>query len=149
MSKFATGVAVVTTVDNASQGVGITVNSFNSVSLDPLLVLYILDKKATRYSKFIDQKYFTVNVLSQSQKEISQIFTVNQAVDWVKIGRKESLINSCPIINDVTAYFDCELYKVYDGGDHSIILGKVLDSRSFDVEPLIYHDRNYKAVSKI
>ena len=145
MSKFATGVAIVTSVFE-KQKIGITINSFNSVALEPPLILFSLEKKSARYEKFINQQNFTVNILSQSQRNLSELFAWNKVIDWERIGYRNSDINGCPILEDVTSYFECSLHDIFEGGDHSIIIGKVESSKAFDLDPLIYHDGAYKKI---
>jgi flavin reductase (DIM6/NTAB) family NADH-FMN oxidoreductase RutF len=143
MANFVTGITVITTTFE-DKPIGITVNSFNSVSLEPSLILFSLEKKSARYAKFINQKFFTVNILSESQKNLSELFAWHKEVDWKIIKWHHSKNNDCPILDNCSAYLDCEIYQIHEGGDHSIIVAKVINSEALDFDPLIYHRRKYK-----
>ena len=145
MSKFATGVVVVTAIFEQEK-IGITINSFNSVSLEPKLILYSLEKKSARYYKFIDQQYFVINILAENQKEISESFAGKEMLNWDLISDLNSKFNSVPILNGVAAYFACKLHSIFDGGDHSIIVAEVLNTESWDRKPLVYHEACYKNI---
>ena len=134
---FATGVAVVTTVDDRGNAVGITVSSFNSVSLDPPLVLWSIDLDARSYDTFINAEGFAVNVLSAEQKDVCERFATRgtdkfRGIDW-KTGE-----NGVPILPEYAAVFVCETENVLDGGDHKIIIGRVVDFEDRETEPLIF-----------
>lgn len=121
---FLTGVTVVTTVDDAGAPVGFTANSFTSVSLDPPLLLVCLAKTSRNYATLTKAKGFGVNILSESQKDVSNIFARPvedrfAAVDW-RLGPYGS-----PVFAGVAAWFDCATHDVVDAGDHVILIGRV------------------------
>ncbi len=125
---FLTGVTVVTTVDNAGAPIGFTANSFTSVSLDPPLLLVCLAKTSRNYATLTSAKGFGVNILSESQKDVSNTFARPvedrfAAVDW-RPGPYGS-----PVFANVAAWFDCATHEVVDAGDHVILIGRV---ESFD-----------------
>jgi flavin reductase (DIM6/NTAB) family NADH-FMN oxidoreductase RutF len=145
MAKLPTGITILTIADHAGK-MGITLSTFNSLSLDPLLVMFTLKVKSARYQRIVESEYFTLNILSEHQEELSKLFACNQEVDWGALELRVSKKIGCPIIKDVSAFFVCKLYKIYEGGDHSIIIGRVIDAESFDKKPLVYHDRQYKKI---
>ena len=121
--QYATGVAVIT-VRTGDVQAGLTVNSFSSVSLDPPLVQFSLDRKASMFSLFEECQNFAVNVLSRSQQSLSNMFAVrHDAFEEVTYSIGAS---GCPVFEDCVAHIECEKYAVYEGGDHIIILGRVL-----------------------
>ena len=142
LSCFATGVAVVTTLDAGGNKVGMTISSFNSVSLDPPLVLWSIANDAYSYSVFTDAKYFAVNVLSMHQDHLSSRFAQKgedkfQGLDC-RIG-----INGVPVLPDYAACFECSTENIFDGGDHKIIVGRVLKLDDRESDPLIFYRGRY------
>ena len=142
--QFATGVTVVTTVSSDGKPIGITVNSFSSVSLEPALVSWSLDSKAQRYQEFSAAEYFSISVLSADQEKISNLFAERSWDDsafddaeWYKG------LNEVPQINGVSARFHCKTANLYEGGDHLIIVAKVLDYECEAQAPLIFCQGQY------
>lgn len=128
---FMTGVTVVTTRTEAGDPLGFTANSFTSVSLDPPLVLVCLANRSNNYDAFSKGRGFAVNILSEGQKEISNTFARPSddrfaAVDW------QDGPHGGPIIDGVSAWFDCSLFKTVEAGDHVILVGKI---EGFDANP--------------
>lgn len=145
---FATGVTVVTYVDNIGKNHGITINSFASLSLDPPLILFNLAKDSNNYDIFKTATKFTVNILSELQLNISKHFAFAKADKWQNI---EFLIgkNNCPILDGIVAYIECDLKEQYDGGDHTIIIGEVTNLKKLaDTKPLIYFHGKYNNLNQ-
>lgn len=139
---FATGVAVITTVDVAGNAVGITVNSFNSVSLDPPLVLWSVAEDAGSYETFVNARHFAVNVLSVNQQDVCERFAKSgtdkfDGLDYRKV------IEDVPVLPQYSAVFVCETENVFDGGDHKIIVGRVLEFEDRKTDPLIFYRGHY------
>jgi len=133
LGGFATGVCVITTPDPDHVGghvVGITANSFSSVSLEPPLVQWCLDLKAHRYEVFAKTPRFGINVLGGTQAVLSRRFAKENA----HIRPEEGLIEAAhPLrLKDTLAFLDCELYDSRVVGDHLVIIGKVM---AFDHVP--------------
>jgi len=143
--QFATGVAVIT-VQVGDRMAGLTVNSFSSVSLDPPLIQFSLDRKASVFSLFEDCGHFAVNVLSRSQQPLSNMFAVrHDAFEEVTFSCGAS---GCPLFDESVAHMECEKYAVYDGGDHVIILGRVLHlGCTPSREPLLFFRGTYGSFS--
>ena len=146
MRNYATGVTVITTLNNAQQNVGITINSFTSVSLDPLLVLFCLKKKCYAHSSFIEKNDFTINILSKIQQNVAMLFTKPTSEKWsaAQHDHKHATTKSATI-KDCLAFIECKAHKIYDGGDHDIIIGKVINlhDNPSQHEALIYHQGNF------
>lgn len=138
LGHFATGVAVVTTLDALGNKVGITVSSFNSVSLDPPLVLWSVGKDSQSYVVFTETKHFAVHVLAAHQRELVSRFAQNGEDKFDKLDCREG-INGIPILPDFAACFECSTEHIYPGGDHRIIVGRVLRFAERNADPLIIH----------
>lgn len=143
LGRFATGVTVATCATRDGQRIGVTVNSFTSVSLDPPLVLFCLRKEARSLAAFQAAGAFVVNVLSRAQRDLSIRFA-GDATDWDGVAY-ETMVTGAPAFPDGLAAFDCRLEAVYPGGDHVILLGRVVAFASA-VEggtPLLYDRGRY------
>ena len=140
---FATGVTVVTCLSNGVPA-GLTVNSFTSVSLDPPLLLVCIAKRAATAEALITASHFAINVLQTGQQPASIRFSTRDedrfgATPWA-CGEA-----GAPILKDSLGVFECERYAVYDGGDHDILVGRVVKA-SFDagLDPLLYFRGRYR-----
>ncbi len=123
--RFATGVTVVTT-GSEDGPVGITANSFSSVSLEPPLVLWMPDKGSRRFRYFEAAEHYAIHVLSHEQAEICSGFARNaQAFDQLTY-RTDA--NGVPLIENCLARFECRRHAAYEGGDHLIVLGEVVQA---------------------
>ena len=137
LGMFSTGITIVTTVDDNKNPIGMTVNSFASVSLNPQLVLWSIDKKQPSYDIFLNANGYAVNILSKNQKDLclkfsSPIENKFDNVDW------NFSKNGHPIISETLAWFDCVKWNYYDGGDHKILVGEVISHHHKENEPLLY-----------
>lgn len=135
LGRFGTGVTVVTV--NSDEGpIGMTANSFSSVSMDPPLVLWSPSKKSRRYPHFAKSEYFAIHILAASQKNICDGFAKSADsfanTDWALND------SGVPIINQCLACFECRQTALHDGGDHSIMVGEVLRASYCDGEPLLF-----------
>ncbi|RZV33442.1 MAG: flavin reductase [Chromatiales bacterium] len=138
LSCFATGVAVVTTNDENNEPVGMTVSSFNSVSLDPPLVLWSIANDAQCYDSFMKAEYFAVNVLTMEQQDLSSRFATRGIDKFDGLGYREGL-HGAPILPEYAACFECGTEYRYEGGDHKIIVGRVLHLEDRETDPLIFY----------
>ena len=136
LGAFATGVTVVTTMTPAGP-VGITANSFASVSLDPPLILWSPAKASGRFATFRDAPGFAVHVLQAGQQALSDRFTRSRdafaGLDWALSAQGHPALAGC------LARFDCATHAQHDAGDHLVILGQVLDVVRLDGDPLVFH----------
>lgn len=142
LGNFATGVTVITAQDNQNNKVGVTANSFNSVSLDPPLVLWSLVKSSSSYKVFEQAKHFAVNVLAADQIDISNHFAKPSDDKFAGIEFDLGVGNS-PILRNTTACFQCEQHQIIDGGDHWIMIGKVVSFEHVGSNPLLYVQGSY------
>ncbi len=144
---FATGVTIITTVDSAGQNVGLTANSFNSVSLDPPMVLWSLAKTSMSLSAFKDAEYFAVHVLGADQEPLSNLFATRGADKFAGIQLEHGL-GGTPLLPGCSARFQCRTAFAYDGGDHEIFVGEVLDFEDFKRTPLVFQGGKYALAIK-
>jgi len=149
LGRFATGVAVVTTAVEGSLH-GITVNSLTSVSLDPLLVLVCIERRARAHAEIERARRFGVNFLRHDQEAISRLFAASSAPEEgrlrgvpFRIGR-----HGTPILEDRLAHLECDVSERFSGGDHSIFLGSVLGGDlAASARPLIYFQGRYRTLA--
>ncbi|MBP6115915.1 MAG: flavin reductase family protein [Neisseriaceae bacterium] len=145
LGNFATGVTVVTAQDDAGNKVGVTANSFNSVSLEPALVLWSIDKKSSSHEVFDRASHFAVNILAGDQIGLSNNFARPKEDKFADVAYHEGAGRSL-LLADCAAHFECELYQQIDAGDHFILIGKVVAFSDFGRAPLLYHQGAYSAV---
>ena len=145
MGHFATGVTIITTVSKSGQLFGLTANAFTSVSLDPPLLLISVDKKAESYPCFEESKVFTVNILSDSQEALSRKFAVSGGNKFEGVAYHMGA-NGVPIILGTVGYIECRVYATYDGGDHSIYLGEILEAEASEGKPLMFFRGGYRTI---
>lgn len=147
LGEFATGVAAVTTMVGENAPIGITVNSFSSVSLDPPLVLWCLDKKSDTLDVFEACSGFTINVLNGQQQDLSDRLARpgDHGLDGIATTQG---MNGAPSIDGALASFECAVEARYDAGDHIIMIGRVMAFHQSDEEaPLLYHRGAYCALA--
>jgi flavin reductase (DIM6/NTAB) family NADH-FMN oxidoreductase RutF len=144
MSRFATGVTVVTTAVG-KQRFGITVNAFCSVSLDPPLVLICIEHGSYVHDAVIDSGVFAVNFLSSEQEQLSVCFAGNSVERHRNFCgvTSHTVATGAPIFDDCLGFVDCRVVATYPGGDHTIILGQVEAQDALEGEPLLYFRSHY------
>ena len=145
LGNFATGVTVVTAADASGRKVGVTANSFNSVSLDPPLILWSIDKRSTSHAVFEAATHFAVNVLAADQIDLSNNFARPREDRFAEI-EYQAGAGGAPVLADCSARFECEKYQQVDGGDHWIMIGKVVAFDDCGRSPLLYHQGAYSMV---
>jgi flavin reductase (DIM6/NTAB) family NADH-FMN oxidoreductase RutF len=146
MGHFATGVTVVTTRAQNGRFYGLTANALTSVSLAPPLLLVCVDKKAESYPYFAESKVFTVNILSAHQEDISRRFAVSGGEKFEGVAYRIGA-NGAPILDGVLAYVECKVWSEYDGGDHTIYLGEVLEAEvAGEGKPLLFFRGGYREI---
>lgn len=144
LGRFTTGVCVITTVSDSGQPVGMTVNSFSSVSLDPPLVLWCLQDNSDVYDTFAAPRYFAINVLSSEQQSYSNQYAKKGQHELEPAHYRQGKYGA-PIIRNALVSLECELETTYDGGDHLIIVGRVRDMvQRPDGDPLLFFAGRYR-----
>lgn len=142
---FTTGVTVVTTVPEDGHAIGLTANSFTSVSLEPPLVLWCLDKGSDTIDAFMNAQNFAINILAADQEELSNHCATPGDHSLASVGYTAGPTGS-PLIHGATAYFDCSTFARHDAGDHIIFVGEVKSFGCNDREPLVYVRGRYSAL---
>ena len=142
MGCFATGVAVVTAVDKNGEKAGMTINSFNSVSLEPPLVLWSIANDSQSFETFVEAEHFAVNVLAIHQQKICEQFAARGTDKFNGLECSEG-IAGVPILPIYSAVFECKAEHRYDGGDHAILVGRVLKFDDRETDPLIFYRGHY------
>ncbi|OPX55169.1 NADH-FMN oxidoreductase RutF, flavin reductase (DIM6/NTAB) family [Oceanospirillum multiglobuliferum] len=145
LGNFATGVTVITACTPEGVQTGVTANSFNSVSLDPALVLWSIMKTSGSVEIFDKATHFAVNVLAADQIPLSNHFARPSDDKFADI-RYEKGLGGAALLPDCAARFQCENYQKIDGGDHWILIGKVVAYDDIGRAPLLYHGGAYSAV---
>jgi flavin reductase (DIM6/NTAB) family NADH-FMN oxidoreductase RutF len=145
LGNFATGVTVVTAAAPDGRTVGVTANSFNSVSLEPALILWSIDKRSTSHEVFVQASHFAVNILAADQIELSNNFARPRDDRFAGVECEQGA-GGAPLLADCSARFQCEKFQQLDGGDHWILIGKVVAFDDFGRSPLLYHQGAYSMV---
>jgi len=147
LGQFSTGVTVITTRAMDGRRVGMTANSFSSVSLDPPLVLWSLARQAPSLGDFTGASHFAINVLAANQHHLSRQFSTPQADKFGGVDCCDGT-SGVPLLNGVIARFVCRNVRQYDGGDHLIFIGEVERYDRFDGEPLVFHSGYYQVTTR-
>jgi flavin reductase (DIM6/NTAB) family NADH-FMN oxidoreductase RutF len=149
MARWASGVSVVTTMLN-NEPHGMTASSFASVSLEPMLVLVNVGKKQQTHSRIEQTGSFAVNILREDQAEWGKLFAgmlPDRAKQFIDIAYTTAVTGS-PILPDSSAWLDCQVYRAYEGGDHTIFVGEVVAGNiAQSPEPLLYFNRSWGTFS--
>lgn len=147
LGTFTTGVTIITSQGEDGSPVGITANSFNSVSLNPPLVLWSLSKQARSLPVFSSGKHWNVHVLSIGQEQLSGRFATQGEDKFAEI-ELDNGISDAPLLQDCTARFQCRTAFQYEGGDHVIFVGEVLAFDHSDRAPLAFQSGQYALATR-
>lgn len=146
LSSFASGVTVVTALDG-DEPVGLTAQSFMSLSLDPPLVLFCPNRASTSWPRIQRAKHFAANILAEGQDELGVKFARSggnkfEGVSWTPGP------SGAPLLDDVLAHVDCSIEAVHEGGDHLIVVGRVLHlAAETDRKPLVYFRSAFESLA--
>jgi flavin reductase (DIM6/NTAB) family NADH-FMN oxidoreductase RutF len=150
LGQFATGVTIVTTISPEGERLGMTISSFNSLSLDPPLVLFSIVRGAHSFSAWQKAQRYAINVLNEEQEELSNRFAKPRGEKWVG----QSVLSGktgVPLLPNAVVTFECEAFSRHDGGDHEIFVGRVVEvheNRGKLGHPLIFHGGKYRRLSE-
>ena len=147
LGLFVTGVTIITTRDEDDRPIGLTANSFNSVSLDPPLVLWSISNHARSLDAFSRAEHFAVHILRDDQADLSSLFARSGApkFDGIEIG---SGLGGVPVLPDCAACLECSLFDRHLAGDHVIYVAKIEKlSANLNAQPLVYHGGRYASLS--
>lgn len=146
LGQFPTGVCVVTARAAGGEDLGMTISSFNSLSLDPPLILFSVDRRSRSLDQWQEVEGYAINVLAESQKAISGRFARPFGSKWtgIEFGRGHA---DAPLLRGVVACFECRPFAGHDGGDHVLFIARVVRFRTFaNRSPLIFCKGNYGAL---
>jgi flavin reductase (DIM6/NTAB) family NADH-FMN oxidoreductase RutF len=138
LGHFATGVTCMTTRSECGDPIGITVSSFNSLSLDPPLILWSIAKNNASFACFQVGQPFAVNVLSAEQEAVARNFARTSADKFIGVDLHSGL-GGVPLLTGCVVYFECTVEARYPGGDHDIIVGRVRRIFNIGKKPLLFH----------
>lgn len=142
LGHFPTGVTVVTGMDGG-EPVGLAVGSFFSLSLEPALVGFCVGKSSSSWARMKDGGRFCVNILGADQEDVCRTFAVSGEDKFSGIGWKPAESGS-PLLDGVLAWVDCETDQIHDGGDHHIVVGRVLGlGVGTETGPLVFYRGGY------
>ena len=142
LGSFATGVTIVTALGREGQKVGMTANSFNSVSLEPPLVLWSIGRTTNCFDDFIAARSFAIHVLAEDQQPLSNLFAVTGSDRFAELDCTQGL-DGVPILPHYSSCFQCTVEHQYDGGDHVIMVGRVVELHDSGHKPLLFHRGDY------
>jgi flavin reductase (DIM6/NTAB) family NADH-FMN oxidoreductase RutF len=143
MAQFATGITVVTTRDGGGQPLGLTVNAFASVSLEPPLLLICVDHRSETHLGFRTSARFGVSVLADSQEEMSRRFAAAGSDKFAGLDLVAGE-HGVDLVPGALAHFECRVAAAHLAGDHTVYVGEVLGLRVFGGRPLVYHASAYR-----
>ena len=149
LGAFATGVTVVTALDASGQPIGMTISSFNSVSLDPPLILWSLSKASPSLTAFKAASHYSVNVLAANQQALSDRFAsrIENRFDGVPT---HAGIDGLPLLDGCCAWFECHNEIRHEGGDHLIFVGRVERFTPGEEKlPLVFHGGRYRELAVV
>lgn len=140
--RYVTGVTVATAMDSSGRPVGMTVNSFTSVSLAPPLVSMSIDQSAELFDLLTATPRFALNVLQHDQEGLSRWFADARLDRFAGIGFRISPRGN-PVLDGALAVIECETHAQFRAGDHTIVIGKVVDGQTHSGRPLLYYRGGY------
>ncbi len=143
LGQFATGVTIITALSDDSSPIGMTANSFASVSLEPPLVLWSVAQSSPLYSAFLAASHYAVHVLDDSQKSLSQRFSDDDVDKFADLKFFRG-IHNLPLLNQHIALMQCKVIDRHLAGDHMILVGEVLDIQSGSNDPLVFFSGAYR-----
>lgn len=146
LGQFATGVTVVTTLGVDGRKVGMTANSFTSVSMEPPLILWCPSKRAPSLADFEESTHFAINILASDQHVLSRQFAT-PAIDKFAGAETSEGIAGVPLLDGAVATFQCRTVSRHDAGDHVIYVGEVEKYENAGGDPLVFHAGKYHATA--
>jgi flavin reductase (DIM6/NTAB) family NADH-FMN oxidoreductase RutF len=149
LGQFPTGVVIVTAMSKIGERLGMTVSSFNSVSLDPPLLLFSVHRQAISFATWQQVPRYAVSVLNEEQGELSNRFARAKGEKWTGLSPLAGK-TGVPLLPNAAVVFECEAYARHDGGDHQIFVGRVLELHENLMargRPLVFFDGRYRQLA--
>jgi len=148
LGRYTTGVTIISCIDAAGVPVGLTANSFNALSLDPPLVLWSLRVSSPSVEIFVMARHFAVNVLAESQVELSRRFA-SRTEDKFAEGLWSAGVGGAPVLAGCVAVFECATHSHQTVGDHVLFIGRVLRLCEAPVAPLLFQGGHYRMLGEV
>ncbi len=145
LGQFPTGVAIVTACDENGHPIGMTINSFCSVSLMPPLVSWCIDRKSVSYRAFATAKAFTISLLDVQQEALAKRFATQGADKFADLLTINGVV---PKISDGCGWFECITHQVVPLGDHLLVVGQVIDFECYNKKPLVFAKGEFSALNE-
>ncbi|RFC61977.1 hypothetical protein DYI37_18155 [Fulvimarina endophytica] len=145
LGSFATGVTIVTTRAPSGVDIGRTANSFSSVSLDPPMILWSLSKTSSSFADYRDAEHFAVHILGADQDDLSGLFAGKKADKFEGLDIERG-VGDVPLLKRCAARFECRTVYQYEGGDHIIFVGEIVEFTHWPTPPLVFHGGRYGLV---
>ena len=146
--RFATGVTVISTHDTKGNNYAMTVNSFSSVSLDPPLVMFCIIRESDTLKPIQDSGCFSVSMLSAEQQDLSNAMAKKGGPEKMNGVATFTAETGAPLLEGNIGWLDCKLWNTYEGGDHLILIGEVVDSGAPDeADPLLFFNGKYASLA--
>ena len=142
MGLFATGVTVVTLLDDAGKPQGLTANSVTSVSLNPPLLLVCVDRGAVCFPCFKGGRGFAVNILTEAQEDLSRRFASRLENKFEGVPYRPGVLGA-PLLKGCLGYLECRIVQAFPGGDHVIFVGEVVRGEASEGQPLLFYQGRY------
>lgn len=142
MGHFGTGVTVVTAMADG-EPVGMACNSFTSLSLDPPLVLFCAATSSSTWPKIQGARHYCVNILAEDGEQLCRTFASKPAPERYDGVGYSKAVTGAPVLDEALAYIDCEIVNEFDGGDHVIVVGKVVELGYREGSPLMFFRGGY------
>jgi len=147
LGHFAAGVTIVTTIGDDGKPYGLTATAFTSVSLEPPLVLVCVDKRSESHPHFHTSRVFAVNFLGVDHEHLSRRFAVTGGDKFTDLPT-DTGVTGAPLLREALGYLDCTTTEVFEGGDHTIFVGRVEAANAREGEPLLYFRGAYRQITK-
>jgi flavin reductase (DIM6/NTAB) family NADH-FMN oxidoreductase RutF len=138
LGVFATGVTIITARAADGRPVGLSCNSFNSVSLDPPLIQWCIGRSSRNYAHICAASHFAVHILNAGQRELCRQFSAKDCDRFASLALETGL-GDVPLLERYHARFECSTYALHEAGDHTIVIGRVLRLCEQAGEPLIFY----------
>jgi flavin reductase (DIM6/NTAB) family NADH-FMN oxidoreductase RutF len=148
MSRFATGVTLVTGADEGGAPVGFTANAVTSVSLEPLLILFCADQSSSSLPALLRTGRFRVSILGAGSRDLARRFSKEVLPRRFEVGDLVSRVGGLPGPVDAIAWLECRVWRSFTAGDHVVVIGEVVDcGRSPDGDPLVFFGGEFIGLS--
>jgi flavin reductase (DIM6/NTAB) family NADH-FMN oxidoreductase RutF len=146
LKKFASGVTIITTAHEGEMH-GLTASSFASVSVDPPLILVVLNTESRTYSLLKQSNAFNVSILGEEHRNVARAFAEKGAKPFDSLPH-HAADNGAPILDEAIGWLECSVEATFPGGTHEVVLGRVEASGSREGRPLVYFERDYRSLNE-